>query len=197
MSLSSLVIFILPEYEQWTPSRSSSSTGHICSPLLSLTIRLLWAFSFHGWGKVWTGEKQLRRLSTTAVLVPTHSHASANSTAYTDFPQNQSESQSEKKGKKSSICSASADRRLLKHQQTSIPCPSPVWLYAKQDNRVHPELITSELGAECLPRPRQASQGKTSTSWLCCFSSSQWARMKEQRAHTHSHAQIKTACCHD
>ncbi len=99
MYLSSLVIFILPEYEQWTPSSPSSSTGHICSPPLSLTIRLLWAFSFHGWGKVWTGEKQLRRLSTTAALVPTHSHASANSTAYTDFPQNQSESQSEKKKK--------------------------------------------------------------------------------------------------
>lgn len=95
--------------------------------LLSLTIRLLWAFSFHGWGKVWTGEKQLRRLSTAAALVPTHSYASANSRAYTDFPQNQSESQ-----KVSSICGTSADCSLLEHQQTSIPCLSPVWLYAKQ-----------------------------------------------------------------
>lgn len=61
----------------------------------AISIRLLWAFSFHGRAKVWTGEKQLRRLSTAAALVPTHSHAPANSTAYTDFPRNQSESRKE------------------------------------------------------------------------------------------------------
>lgn len=90
MSLSSSVIslhFLSMDSEH----ASSRQPYRPCLP--SPTIRLLWAFSFHGWGKVWTGKKQLRRLSTAAVLVPTHSHASANSTTYTDFPQNQSESE--------------------------------------------------------------------------------------------------------
>lgn len=65
----------------WVESTRSSQQQQQHRPhLQSLTMRLLWAFSFHGWGKVWTGEKQLLRLSTAATLVPTHSDASANST---------------------------------------------------------------------------------------------------------------------
>lgn len=50
-----------------------------------------------------------------AALVPKHSHASANRTTYTDFPQNQSESQ-----KKSFNLRVSADRCRLEHQQTAL-----------------------------------------------------------------------------
>lgn len=74
-----------------------------------------------------------------AALVPKHSHASANRTTYTDFPQNQSESQ-----KKSFNLRVSADRCRLEHQQT-VPRPSTAWLHAKQRNKVYPGLITFEF----------------------------------------------------
>lgn len=70
-----------------------------------------------------------------AALIAKHSCASANRTIYTDFPQDQSESQ-----KKSSILSASADRSQVKHQQMSVLCPSAEWLHTKQHNKVYPEL---------------------------------------------------------
>lgn len=174
MSLSSFAISILSRV--WTVNKSMSLQPH--KPYQpSLTIRLLWAFSFHGWGKVWTSEKQLRRLSTAAVLA----YASANSTAYTDFPQNQSESQ---KNPQSAACLLNLSER----QQTSIPCPSPRAASCKAARqRVHPELITFESGSECLLRLSQAGKGKVMTLWFCCFSSLHSGQGRKSSTHTHMH----------
>lgn len=72
-----------------------------------------------------------------AALVPKHSHASANRTTYTDFPQNQSESQ-KKSFKSARVCGSLSIR-------TSADRPSTAWLHAKQRNKVYPGLITFEF----------------------------------------------------
>lgn len=130
----------------------------------AISIRVLWGFSFHGRGKVWAGEKQLRRLSTCC-----SSHCKAllclskqNNRLYTDFPQNQSESQ-----KKSSILSASADRSQVKHQQMSVLCHTAV-------NKVCPELphVNSHV------RLSNVNRGKALSSWVLLLIST------EQNNHT-------------
>lgn len=139
----------------------------------------------------YAGCQQLQRLfQHTPMLQQTAQHTQIS-------PQNQSESQSEKKKKTLNlqrVCWSLSTRTSTDF----YPMPfTRLALCKAAQQGVHSELITFELGVECLQRPRQASEGKTSTSWLCCFSSSHSGRGWKNSARTHSHAQIKTACCHD
>lgn len=52
----------------WTWTVSTLLISSHANSIFSHSVRILWAFSFHGWGKVWTCGKQLRRLSTAAAL---------------------------------------------------------------------------------------------------------------------------------
>lgn len=122
--------------------------------LLSLTIRLLWAFSFHGWGKVWTGEKQLRWLSTAAVQSFQHTPMLQQTAQHTQISH---KIKVKVKSNPQSAARRPAECHPFRAKQNSIPRPSPQWLHAKQHNR---ELITFELGIEGLLRLHTAGVDK-------------------------------------
>lgn len=157
MSLPSLVIPIFPP-------RPSSSTGHIYKSFMGFF--LSWPEqSLSQWKTITQAVNMLQCLfQSTPILQQTVQHTQI-------FHKNQSESQ-----KKSSICNTSTDRCLLKHQQTSAPCPLTVSPCKAAQQGVYPDLITFDFLH--LLKLSQASQGKASSLWLCCFSSSQNPRAK-------------------
>lgn len=169
-SWSSAVVAALPD---WASEHAVVLAAAQAFPyLLSLSMRLLWALSFHGQGKVWTGEKQLRGLSADDAFVSNAFPCSSKQhTANTDFPQNQRKSQSAAWWYMNTLLS---------------PCPSALRLHVCQAarRRVYPELITFELGIKC-ESVRQASQGTVSLQRGHSAAShvlGDWMRMKEQHA---------------
>ena len=124
----------------------------------------------------YAGCQQLQR------LVPTYSHASANSAAYTDSPQNQSESQKNKILNLRCVCWSLPGGTSTDACQAPVSCPSPMWLHATRHNRVRLNLLHLLSLISC--RTLAETEVKLPPLWFCCFSSSHSGRVWQTHSHT-------------
>lgn len=131
----------------------------------AISIRLLWAFSFHGRGKVWAGEKQLRRLST---CCSTHCKALLRPSKQNNIHRFSTKS----KWKSKEILNPQCICWSLASKTSTDVCSLPFSRVAPR--RAAQQGLSRALTCEFLNshvRLSQTNQGKALSPWVCCFSS--------------------------